>query len=437
MNVTLSKPAVGCFSISIFLSVILTVALSTPSARGDVIHLKNGNRIEGEVLAAGSEGGDSGRVTVVIAGAGRMMLRASEVERIEDGEAKPAEAAGGAAGEWVAVTLSRGASFYGPGAIYGTVSSESDDRTLVLAIPDVGKVRIPKDAVASTVKIEAPAEAEAPAEEPREFETTHVVYLKNGRRLTGNLMPGDEGAPVRLLVGNLGVVEVPRHSLERIVEEKGTTRLPEPPPPAEATPPEAPPGTAETPEAQERLREELRKEILNELLESLLEERLGTAGGRGRTLESAHRSALVEGLTGEEVLRIQELVKELGRQRNQNRVRAERQLEELGSPVLPFLGAAAHHPLDLTRRAVQRLVRGIGDVRGAPLAIEALEDADVMVRELAHEALETLLPEVRIAFDAEGAPRKRLEAVNAYWEHWAEVLFSETRESVLERLAGR
>jgi hypothetical protein len=183
----------------------------------------------------------------------------------------------------------------------------------------------------------------------------------------------------------------------------------------------------------DELKKRLRAEILHELLDQIINEKVGAAA----TESTSHYGVpadLQEGLSDEQAAEIEDAVRELGRQRNQNRVRAERHLVDFGSVALPFLDPAAAHPFELTRRAVQRIVRDIGDVRGAPLAMDALNDPDDFVRSLAREALEKVMPST-IEYDYNAPVAARLEAQSQYRALWDEHLRSAARDSILRKLA--
>ncbi len=403
---------------------LLCWSASAPGpASADGVLLKNGRRVEGKVI---DNRQTTGNVVVEIGTAGRMTFRGSQVEKIEAGEVKEA-----ASREYVSVTMSKEADYYGGKTFDGAVSAESDDRTLVLDLPG-GKVRIPKAGIAKTVKAEAPAAPRATAnpEEARTIQTTHRVELVNGRKLQGNLLSTPESEPVKLQVNGLGVLTIPRKSIapDGIKEAAGSITIP-------AQPKEAPPPAVKEPTPEEQraqMKRELRDEILREILDQLIDEKV-SAATHGSGLKAFGLEDQRD-LTNDEVLAIQDAVRELGRQRSQNRVRAENRLKEMGSAALPYLEPIASHPFELTRRAVQRIVRDVGSLRGAPIAIEALNDPDGFVRELAHEALEKILPS-QIAYGPNASERVRLAAQEGYRVLWDEVVRASTREEILKKLA--
>ena len=117
------------------------------------------------------------------------------------------------------------------------------------------------------------------------------------------------------------------------------------------------------------------------------------------------------------ILDIEYQVRELSRQRTTNRVRAEHALKRYGYRCLPYLEPAATFPFQLTRRAVQRIVAQSGDLHGAPYAIQGLTDEDYFVRELAYEALRSLM-DAHIPYDPSGSPREQAAAQQRYEVLW-------------------
>jgi len=320
-----------------------------------------------------------------------------------------------------------------PGAIDGTISPESDDATVVVDLPD-GKVKIPRKDVAGVSKLEneaAPVKGTAVVEQARTIKTTHSVLLTNGRKLRGNLHKTPDSEPAKLIVGGLGVLSIPRRQIaaDGIKEEEGTIDLPEEKKPEAVPEPKQP-----TPEEMKaELKREVREELLREMIDQIIEEKVQKASGAQASAEPARDAE--PSLSEAQVRAIQTAVHELTRQRTQNRVRAERHLKSLGAAVLSYLDPAANHPFELTRRAVQRIVRDLGDPRGAPFAINALNDPDSFVRELAHEALRKIFPS-SIAYSAGAAERARLKAQAEYRALWEETVRARAREAILRDLAA-
>jgi hypothetical protein len=396
-------------------------------ARADVVRLKNGSRIEGKVTDLREKGGG---VVVAIGDVGHTTLSAREVESVSmDPQAAPAKTDALPIGDFVAVKLPAAAEYYGKAVYHGTVSALSTDQTLALELPGGGIVRIARVPGMSIEKSELAAAGWAPATPPpaeKSIKTTHVVKLKNGRAIAGTVVPTPESEPVKIQFGSMGSMSIPRDQIvpDGIQAAEGLIKLPEAPqevaPPAQKT---------EIPaDLKEQLKRELREEILRELLDRIIDEKVGAA------MEAVGATSMLPredaGLSNEDILAIQDEVRELSRERTRNRVRAERHLISMGSAVLPYLAAVAGHPFELTRRSVQRIVRDIDDVRGAPLAVAALNDSDEWVRVLAHEALAALLPS-DISYDPKGSEKERLEAQASYRALWQEIVRNEVRQAAL------
>ena len=412
--------------LSTFAAVGMTLGQAVAVA--DQVHLKNGNKIEGKVVAQD----DESRVLLEIEGAGRMWLRRSEVAAIEEGEAAADEA-----GNLVEVKLKNSASgFYGSGVYSGNVASSSNDEILVLVVAQGASMRIPRSAIESISEKQALPEVR---ESEEGIETTHKVILKNGNAIRGNVLAGSEDGPVRVTIGKSGTMTIPRREVLRIEEATGLI----PAAPAATTDgdmdPEVDPAAEpqNIDELKEQLKNELREELLDDLLHQLIEDKLSAdAGSRIRSVENLLTEELVSQLSNDDVLHIQELVQELGRHRTRNRVRAENKLSRLGPVVLPFLHHAAKHPFDLTRRAVQRVVSRIDDLRGAPLAIAALNDHDAFVRKSAKESLEQFFPASDIRYGVDATAKARRQAQAAYWQLWEHVLFEESKAQAANSLAA-
>lgn len=403
-------------------------ALRPSSVAADTVVLKNGSKIEGKVT---DNRQTLGTVLVEIGTVGRTIIKAAQIEKIESGA--PPAANVERKDERVAVTLVKGVdSFYGAKEIEGRVSGESTDAQLVLDVPG-GKMKLPRSGISKITKLEdraAPPTAGAadPTLPARSFKTTHLVELTNGRKLQGNLVKTADWEPIKLQVGPLGTISIPRNRVAEngIKESEGVISLPEE---QKAAPPTEAPRVPSPDAERARLKNELREEVLRELIEQLLEGRVDQAMSSGLGVGLDEQRIL----SNDQILAIQHLVRELSRQRSQNRVRAERQLKAAGAVVLPYLEPVANHPFALTRRAVQRILGVIGDWRGAPLAIERLNDSDGFVRELAHAALQRILPS-NIAYGAHTAPQARAQSQALYRSFWEETVRSEAHMRLRERL---
>jgi hypothetical protein len=414
------------------LGVACSMLIGLGLACADSVLLKNGRRMSGKVVDNRQTTGD---VLVEVTDAaglkvGTVTLHGAQVEKIDMGE--PRE---NTEKSMVRVKLSKGSEEYGTGEIEGVLSPESDDKMIVLETAGGGTVRIPRSEKVEVVKVDAaPAPAPAPAAAGGTIKTTHEVLLLNGGKLSGTLVPTPDTEPLKLKIGSMGTLTIPRSKIapDGVKEVEGTIVVPE----DKAVPAPAPGAPGTLPEEERaRLKEEIKAEILRELLDEMIERKLDAVLGQGKTDMLPFGQDLQSGLTNDEILEVQDAVRELSRQRTQNRVRAERHLKNMGPAVLPYLEAVAGHPFELTRRAVQRIVRDLGDPRGASIAIEALNDPDDFVRSLARDALEVLLPS-DISYDPTASEKRRREAQDNYRLLWDELLMAQARESVLRGLAA-
>lgn len=398
----------------------------------DTVLLKSGGVLHGKARR------EDDRVIVDFGAPGRIMLRAGAVlairedekndfERPEEGALVPI-----ADRKPVVVTLKTGTDHYGAGRYIGWRIPSDDERVVLLELPGGGRMRLLAESVESVEEVtdeEEIAPAVAPGAEA--ISTTHLVTLRNGRKLVGNLLPGGDDEPVKLELGSLGVMVLRRADVASVEEQAGTYRLP---PPAEATPPAAPVTEGVSPEQLEAIRRQLRREIIQELLEGVIEEKIerkidDAVGQARRDLEV---ESLAAGLSPDRIVELEYYAQELQRQRSINRVWAERQLKRVGPVALPFISPLVDHPLWLTRRAVQRLVRDSGDVRGTPLAIEALDDEDVFVRQIAGETVRATFGP-RAAYRAEASRREIQRAQARLRVAWKDI----QRQLLLESVASK
>ena len=376
-----------------------------PISYADTVILKNGSSIHGSATTL------NGQVTVDFGKAGRISFPESTVVKIIEDELNDFDPNGGAATPMpaaatkpVVVTLKKGRDIFGRGVYRGRVLPSQDDRTLRLRLPGGGTLKINRDTI-DKIEDDADAARPTPAVAPgqRVIPTTHLVTLTNGRKIRGNLVETPETESLKIELGQLGTLMFRRHLVASVEPVAGTYELPAP---AAEDPPPPPP-------TLEELKEQLREEILQDLLRTLIDDRIDRALDDGRA--TLGMRDITEGLDNETILEIQHHVYELGRQRTRNRTRAENALRRFGARALPYLQAAAIHPFELTRRAVQRLVRDIGDLRGVPYAIDALTDRDLFVRRHAHEALRSIIGP-GIAYDP-AAPASRRRAAQRRYRH--------------------
>jgi len=114
--------------------------------------------------------------------------------------------------------------------------------------------------------------------------------------------------------------------------------------------------------------------------------------------------------------RIEDLVKDLDRQKSRYRVRAERYLKAIGPPSLPYILPLASSDRSLTRVAVFRLFYDFGDDRVIDSCIDGLLDASEYVRSYARKVLKRITQQ-DFGYIPSAAPRRR-ELAQKKWAKW-------------------
>jgi hypothetical protein len=248
-----------------------------------------------------------------------------------------------------------------------------------------------------------------------------TVYLKNGAWIDGIVTPKDEHT-LLVEIGDIGKIEIQRADIYEIEKNSRTgTRKNVPVDTRElkvAQPPaakDAKPADAARPKDAKDARtpaEEPKAKEPPEAVES--------APGKEKDAAADTAPAPVpgEGLAPELKKRIEDLVLDLERQKQQNRVRAERHLRAIGAPAVPFLLPLTKSENEATRIAVLRLLNEFGDERAIESCIEALLDANEFVRDLANKALVRITLE-NFGFQASASPRRR-EFAYQKWQTWWE-----------------
>jgi hypothetical protein len=401
---------------------------SLPFASADTIYLTNGGVIHGHISSDPEHKGSS---RIAFQNGGYLILKNADIKttvrnqlgafknRSEDSLPVPAADTNE---KMVRITLKRTkTNFYGRGSYVGWPRRSGDNTVTVLGLPGGGELRIPKSNIESTVEIDLREAGLAPAIEPssRRIVTTHKVTLNNGRVLVGNLEPTGDKEPIKIRVGALGILRFDRDKVDSVEKIDGSYELPA----TDEVEAVREPKHDIPPEVIEELKRELRREILRELIEGVIDDKIDSS--LDATLGGSIRLP-VEALPADSILEVQYLVRDLGRQKSRNRVRAEVKLKSFGPAVLEYLDQASVHPFALTRRAAQRIVRDVGDFRGAPLAIDRLNDKDEFVRELAHEGLKRIIG-AQITYSAKASEKKRLLAQAEYRQIWLEIVREETK----------
>lgn len=196
--------------------------------------------------------------------------------------------------------------------------------------------------------------------------TSHVVRLKNGRSLRGTLSDESTQEEVVLVYRGIGEVRIDRDDVDEVRIATGQIVVEYP-----ATPPT------------------LRKPAVVATPKPTLPEGALTEVNPARTAA------------------IQAAIRELGRWRSQNRVRAERNLEHFGiDAVEPLIPVAIGHSFVLTRRAAFRVLAKTLDRRAWLAALDGLADSDRFVRITAVEILRRGTGS-RYGYPPDGSPQAR------------------------------
>jgi hypothetical protein len=280
--------------------------------------------------------------------------------------------------------------------LVGHLKKSPDEAYSILDIPQVGTMRIPHEAIANVAPYKPEIGVAPVAASASSIATTHLVTLKNGYKLLGNVLPSRESEPVVIKIGSLGRLILTRDRIEKIEMSAGRFELPPPPESSDTSDAETTPaidgdsGTAEAKPASGAV-----EEIIDDVEVVKIEDEL-----ENEILVQLH---------------------DLGRWRSRDRVRAENALRSVGAPAVPYLYEISRHPFELTRRAVMRLVRDIGEPAGVSLAIEGLLDDDRFVRSLADEALRSLLS-ADVGYNPRANVRGRLEGQKRWQEYYEKLL---------------
>jgi len=381
---------------------IAVLFLSGPSVHADSVHLKNGFILQGKVDETKS---DKVQLVLTYGKNGLLRIGRDRVLSVEKNAKtglpslepvstpKPA-----ATPAMVRIRLNEKAFPLGGHdssvTLVGVPMTSPDKAYSLLQIPGVGSMRIPREAIATVEPFEPPAgrSGVAPATAASSIRTTHIVYLKNGRKIPGNVLASPENHPLTVEIGHLGKLLLPRDQIEKVEKSDGKIDLP--------------------------LVVEKKKPTKASQTEPAIET-TPSAGEPDRASTGVEEPAITLKLQA----RILKHLQELTRWRSRDRTRGEKLLGEIGAPAVPYLYDISRHPFGLTRRAVLRLVRDIGDPTGIPLALEALLDEDRFVRSLAHEALRSLLS-VDLGSTANAKMRRRLETQKRWRDYYEQLLLA-------------
>jgi hypothetical protein len=253
-----------------------------------------------------------------------------------------------------------------------------------------------------------------------------TVFLKNGEWIDGKVSMKTDTF-VELQIGDIGKIDLPLeeiHSIEKnnriggrsvnesYVEPKGKTEVVKSQKPEAAKPAdkdEKPAEKAEKPKPEGEGKKAGDKD--NEKAKA----------GEGDEAQKDGADEEKDNLPQKPIdpelkKRIEGLVDDLQRQKTRNRVQAERHLEAIGQPTIPFLVPIARSQNELTRIAVMRLFHSFGDQQVIQSAIEGLLDENEYVRDFANKALKRITGE-DFGFLASASPRRR-EVAQKKWADW-------------------
>ena len=219
-----------------------------------------------------------------------------------------------------------------------------------------------------------------------------TVYLRNGSTIDGMVVGRKEGL-VLLQIGNLGRMEIPEKDIEQIEKNARTGYV-------------DPKRNVDKDKLEENLTGDRDKDS---------DKKGDTSGGKNPPVEKEE----VPTLDPDTEEKVKAWVYDLTRQRSAHRVRAERRLTALGSPVVPHLLPVARHPADFTRIAVFRMFKKIGDDRVIDACLAALEDENRFVRKMAWESLRKLSGRrYFFPWNDDATDRQRTKAIQRWREWW-------------------
>jgi len=276
-----------------------------------------------------------------------------------------------------------------------------------------------------------------------------TVYLKNGEWIDGKVSL-KTSTVIELQIGDIGKIELAvedihsieknnrtgGRSLESYVEPKGKTEKLGAGKTAAKTDKktEAPAKDAGADSTKTATAEKVERKPVDPKSSDASEEKeeSGSKGAKGGDDEKGAKSELDPELKA----RIEELVREIQRDKARNRVQAERHLEAIGQPAIPFLIPIARNPNDLTRIAVMRLFHSFGDHQVVEPAIEGLLDDNEYVRDYANKSLKRITGE-DFGYQPSASPRRREVAQRKWLDWWDKEKKAMADERKLSEKTGR
>ncbi len=226
--------------------------------------------------------------------------------------------------------------------------------------------------------------------------TSHEIELKNGQLLRADVSDDSDERILVLTYGKLGTVRLDRSTVARVTTKAGRLSL----------------QTSRKGTAKHRVVDRSSPDDPARTVEMV--------SGEIDSREIANVGPAAPELSAERQAEIDHAIRELGRWRTRNRVRAERQLAAIGQDSVDSLISIANdHPFNLTRRAVFRLFAKLEDERTVPAAFVALTDSDRFVRSGAVELLRNMTGR-KFRFDPDGYPNLRRNAIKRWAVYLAE-----------------
>lgn len=220
-----------------------------------------------------------------------------------------------------------------------------------------------------------------------------TIYLKNGSAIDGTVLGTHEGMVI-LRIGNVGRIEISEKEIENIERNDRTGYVD--------------PG---------RGRGDVGKEPIIGPAEPDPAEESGGEEGSKEAGDGSGDEPIDEALEKE----IERLTQDLTRQKTRVRVRAERKLNSIGKPMLPYLRKYSHHPFVRTRVAVFRLYKNHAEFAVAEACLEGLEDEERFVRKLAWQALKRIAKRSwSFPWDDEVATKSQRDRALDRWRKWFE-----------------
>ncbi len=246
-----------------------------------------------------------------------------------------------------------------------------------------------------------------------------TVYLKNGAYIDG-LVTARSDTLLTITIGQIGKLEVAMEDVIRVEKNSRTG------------------SRVYAPVDRRELPDVVRKK--NESPGSESEEPTEAAGDTAEEEETEDTVEADDTEDGDEPeaetdsalkAEIEQLVSDLQRQKTKHRRRAERRLEKIGAPAVPFLLPLVTRGGDLTRITALRLISVHAkhpDPEVTEVCIKALTDDNYFVRDYGVKTLRRLTGQ-DFEYDAKAAARSRGRAASKWQEWWEKEKAEDATES--------